>query len=104
MSDLTAERIKQRRKELGLSQEDLALKLNVDRTTVAKWESGNNNLKQSKVKEIAKALNCSPVWLVGLDSGEELILEIERQMENADIKALTRIKAYADYLLSKKEE
>ena len=34
------EKIKQYRKEKGLSQEELAIKLNVVRQTVSKWEKG----------------------------------------------------------------
>ena len=39
MSELST-RLRLRRKELGLSQEELAVKLNVVRQTISKWEQG----------------------------------------------------------------
>lgn len=101
MSELTGKRIKERRAELGLSQEELAEKTGVTRTTVAKWESGENNLKQSKIKTIAKALDCSPVWIVGLDDSTNIVIEIERNMDELDERNLQRIIKYAEYLLAK---
>ena len=37
-----AQRIQHLRKEKGLSQEELAIKLNVVRQTVSKWEKGGS--------------------------------------------------------------
>ena len=39
MSDLST-RVRLRREQLGLSQQELAVKLNVVRQTVSKWEQG----------------------------------------------------------------
>ena len=47
--------IKKLRKALNMSQEELAKKLNVDRSTIAKWESGTFP-RTSKLQYIAKAL------------------------------------------------
>ena len=41
------ENIKQLRKAKGLSQEELAIKLNVVRQTVSKWENGLSGLKHA---------------------------------------------------------
>ena len=96
MSEIVAERIKQRRKELGLSQEDLAKKLEVERSTVSKWESGKTNLKQSMVVKLANALDCSPTWIAGLqdyyspfkwivnDDGNVMLLSNKSQKERAE--------------------
>lgn len=60
------ERIRQRRKELGLSQADLAGLLSYgDRSTIAKIESGKNDLTQSKIAAFAKVLNTTPSFLMG---------------------------------------
>lgn len=50
--------IKKLRKALNMSQEDLAKKLKVDRSTIAKWENGTFP-RASKLQCIAKALGCS---------------------------------------------
>lgn len=63
-------RIRLRRKELGLSQEELAAMLGYNsRSTIAKIEVGENDIAQSKIAAFAKALRTTPGWLLGLDDG-----------------------------------
>lgn len=50
-------RIRERRRELGLSQDELAQKVGYkNRSTIARIESGENDIPQLKLKEIAHAL------------------------------------------------
>jgi len=49
---------RQIRLSLKISQEELAKKLHVERSTVAKWESGTYP-RASKLERIARVLNCS---------------------------------------------
>ena len=51
------EKIKQYRKEAGLSQEDLANKIYVSRTLITKYESGSVFPTQDNLEKIAAALN-----------------------------------------------
>lgn len=61
-------RIRLRREELQLSQEALAARLGYkSRSTIAKIESGENDLTQSKIIAFAKALNTTPRWLLDYD-------------------------------------
>jgi len=60
-------RIKQRRKELGLSQEILAKACGVGQSTVANWERGGHIPRQATLHKIATALKTDEVWLL---SGE----------------------------------
>jgi len=58
--------IKARRLELGMSQEELAKKVGYSsRSMIAKIEAGSIDLYQSKIKEIASALNTTPEELMG---------------------------------------
>lgn len=50
--------IKGRRVKAGLTQNKLATKLGVDRSTVAKWETGEINPRASLLPALAKALKC----------------------------------------------
>ena len=60
------ERIKKRRESLGLSQQELAEKIGyVSRSAINKIETGKNKLKQSKIKEIADALETTPGFIMG---------------------------------------
>lgn len=65
---ILASRIKSRREELKLSQDDLAKKIGYkSRSTIAKIESGDNDIPQSKIKSFAEALNTSVAYLMGLE-------------------------------------
>lgn len=60
------ERIKLRREELNMTQDDLAKKLNYkSRSSINKIELGLYNLKQSKIKMIADALETTPAYIMG---------------------------------------
>ena len=62
--------IKNRRQELGLSQEELAKKVGYkDRTSIAKIEGGKVDLSQSKIIEFANVLGVPPSYLMGWDNG-----------------------------------
>lgn len=127
MSEIVAERIKQRRKELGLSQDDLAKKLEIERSTVSKWESGKTNLKQSMVVKLANVLDCSPIWIAGLDYtkldevdipnkiytstifGHKTyhvndVEPIEHLMNDMDYDQVDRLRKYAEWLLTFKKK
>lgn len=59
-------RIKSRREELGMTQGELAEKLGYsDRSSIAKIESGVNDIVQSKIAAFAEALNTTPSYLMG---------------------------------------
>lgn len=67
----TGERIRRRREELGLTQAELAKKTGYSSySTIAKIESGDNNLKQSKIKAFADALETTPAYIMGWDEEE----------------------------------
>ena len=60
------ERIKKRRKKLGMRQEDLSNKLGYkSKTTIAKIENGTNDIMQNRVIDFAKALHTTPAYLMG---------------------------------------
>lgn len=64
----TGERIKKRRKELGISADELAEAIGKDRTTIFRYESGAIEKMPSDVLvPIAKALKTTPAHLMGWD-------------------------------------
>ncbi len=68
MSELSR-RILQRRRELGLSQEELAARMGYrNKSSITKLEKGINDIPQSKVEEFAAALETTPAWLLGLEA------------------------------------
>lgn len=62
-------RIKERRKELNISVDELAKRLNKNRTTVYRYENGDiENLPMDILGPLAKALDTTPAYLMGWDS------------------------------------
>ena len=61
-----SERIRQRRDELGLSQEELASRMGYrSKSSITKLEKGVNDLPRAKLEELAAALDTTPAWLMG---------------------------------------
>lgn len=68
--------IRNRRKELGMSQEELARKTGyTSRSTIARIENGEIDIPQSKIKAFAEALKTTPSDLMGLEGTVEGELE-----------------------------
>ena len=60
------EKVKLKREELNLSQEELAEKMNYkSKTSIHKIEVGITDLPLSKVKELAAVLKTTPAYLMG---------------------------------------
>lgn len=51
--------IKDKRLSLNLTQTELGEKLNVTRSTVAMWETGEAKPRTDKLPELARILNCT---------------------------------------------
>ncbi len=65
------ELIKVRRKELGLTLEEVAKACNVTKATVMRWENGSIvNIKKDKIYPLAKILKLDPFSLLDDEDGE----------------------------------
>jgi len=58
-------RLRARRRQLGLSQTDLADKLGISFQQVQKYERGSNRIAASTLMIAAEALSTTVAWLVG---------------------------------------
>ena len=69
--------IAERRKELGLTLDELGKKTGVSKSTVKKWESGYiKNMRRDKIVLLAKALQVSPMdILLSYDGSDSYIIE-----------------------------
>ena len=69
-----AERIKERRKAMGYTQTELGEKLGLQASAIAKYENGRvKNMKRSVIANMAKVLECSPAYLMGLEYEDKII-------------------------------
>lgn len=69
----TGDRIKQRRLELGLSADELALRIGKSRATIYRYENGDiENMPTPILEPLAKALYTTPAQLMGweMDDGD----------------------------------
>lgn len=67
------DRIKSRREQLHMSQEELAVKIGYkSRSSVNKIELNQYNLKQSKIKLIADALETTPSYIMGWEENDSV--------------------------------
>lgn len=77
------DRIKQRREELNLSQEELAHKLGLrGRSSVSKVEKTGDRMTSTLIKAYADALECTPAYLMGF---EDTSYETKFSFENASL-------------------
>lgn len=60
-----AQRLRQIRKERGLTLEDIENALHITNSAVSKWENGERDIKLSYLKRLAKFLRVPVNWLVG---------------------------------------
>ena len=77
-----ADRIKLKREELNLSQEELAKKIgNKDKSTISKIEKSGNDITMKNIQRIADALGVTSQYLMGWED----VPEFEYKMENSTI-------------------
>lgn len=79
-------RIKQRRQQLGLTQADLSLLADISQTMISKYEAAQHEPAAHALFQLAKALDTSTDWLLGLTNevnevgGHQDLSELERQV------------------------
>ena len=65
-------KIKERREDLGLSQDDLAEMMGYkSRSTIAKIEKGVNDVTQTNIVKFAKVLKTTPAYLMGWEQEQQ---------------------------------
>lgn len=74
------ENIKNFRKERGLTQEELAIRVNVVRQTVSKWEKGQSVPDADLLQKISEVLEVSVSQLLGQEKEMEHRNEIAEQL------------------------
>lgn len=64
-------RLKELRKEKGLTQSDLGKIFGVSKITVLRWENGENQIKPDKAKQLADYFNVTIAFLLGYSDFEK---------------------------------
>ena len=95
------ERIKQIRKEFGLSQVEFGKRIGISDAAVSKIESGKNTPAETTIKLICKEFRISDVWLLRgegpmkLDERPSTDALVDQHMKNESEFAKTIMKAFA---------
>jgi len=75
------DRIKLKRKELGLTQAELGAKINVTDRAVSKWEQNEGNPDMSLIADLAKVLGVTLDYLIlGKEPEEKIIIKTPKEM------------------------
>lgn len=84
------ERIKTRRKELKLSQQQLADAVKVSHVTIFKWENGDVEPNGKNLFQLARALRCSPTWVLYGDDDKlpQPANELNDELDERQLKLL----------------
>ena len=94
------ERIKERRKALGISQQELAeLTGYTDRSSIAKIEKGEVDLPQSRILAFAQALNTTTTDLMGDDGKADFEQKIKAVLKDEDGEVVEEVVEIIERLL-----
>ena len=94
MADI-GKRIKEKRESLGMTQEELAQRLGYkNKSSIAKIETGTNDIVQSKVVEFADVLDTTVAYLMGWDNNVSPIDNPSKEKKKGvTIRVLGRVAA-----------
>ncbi len=90
-----ADRIKERRLSMGYTQEELAEKIGLQKSAIAKYENGRvENIKRSVIAKMSEVLECSPSYLMGWDNNVHPIDNPSKEKKKGvTIRVLGRVAA-----------
>ena len=81
-------RIRQQRIMIGMTQDELAEKLCIPKTTISAYENDKIDVKGSRIAELARALFTTPNYLLGFEEEKSE----EQRMDEGIVSMLGRIK------------
>ncbi|MDM8921200.1 helix-turn-helix domain-containing protein, partial [Escherichia coli] len=64
MKNTISERIRNRRKDVGLTQQQVAKAIGISRVSVTKWENGSSKPDGENLHLLSKLLSKSPEWIL----------------------------------------
>lgn len=81
--------IKSRRKELNLSSTEVADKLHISRATYYRYEKAVEKIPSSMIAPLSSILKLTPAMLLGIDSLENSLTQIEQLLDEVEVNAET---------------
>ena len=96
--------LRRKRKELGLTQEEVASSCGVARSTYCRWERGDTkNMKNSNISDLSRTLLIDPAMFI-LDESEINKYGWQKFFDSANftIDELKQLEEYGKYIISKR--
>ncbi len=92
---LVGRRIEQRRKELGLTLDDIAQEIGVAKSTIQRYEKGKiETIKLPVIESIARVMEVDPAWICGKSDNMEIKKPKNVMNFSEDIKFLPHLKEW----------
>lgn len=84
------ERLKSRRKELGLTLAQVADRVGTSEATVQRWENGSiKTLRHESIVKLAEVLDVTPAYLMGWEEPEQSLDDMQNALkENPKLRML----------------
>lgn len=89
-TETIGDRIKRRRDELNMTQDDIAGKIGVSRAAVAQWELNQTAPIRKRMTELGEALECTANWLSYGEAGAPAPMSASVTMSRAAFEAALR--------------
>lgn len=97
---MIGKKIKARREELGMTQEQLAHRLGYkSKSSINKIEMEKNDISQSKIKQFADALDCEPAYFLDDNSTSEADIKKAMELYDQYKKAIPQVQSAVEALL-----
>lgn len=87
-------RIRERRKTLDISQEELARLIGTNQKQVSRYENGENDPTANVIVELTYALDASADWLLGLSENSSRSSDKSVELTDIEREALQIIHSY----------
>jgi len=97
--------IKRKRLEKNMTLEEVGNLVGVGKSTVRKWENGMiENMGRDKIVRLSKALNISPLEILGMDESELPPSSIETIYNQLNESRQTKVYSFAKQQLKEQEQ
>ena len=116
---MLGKRIKDKRIGMRMTLEDVATKININKATLQRYESGViTNIPSDKIEQLAQILDCSPAYLMGWEDnlthdnavlqadllGRPDVLEVSRKLIQESEEFVAQIDGYVDFMIEQKNK
>ena len=86
-------RIRERRQQLGLSQAELAERVGLDQRQISQFENGQGNPTTATLISLAKTLDTSIDWIVGMTNNMGKTPENANDLDDLEREAVTILRS-----------